>query len=87
LIGGLALAAHQVVRAKRDIDFLADAEDAGRLHEILLAWVIAAPTEARTRPTTCVTTKGWICCTRIGLLQGGCWRRPLSARPSWVYRA
>lgn len=37
LIGGLALAAHQVVRATRDVDFLADAEDAERLHEILLA--------------------------------------------------
>lgn len=37
LIGGLALAAHQVVRATRDVDFLADAHDADRLHEILLA--------------------------------------------------
>ncbi len=37
LIGGLALAAHQVVRATRDVDFLADAADAQRLHEILLA--------------------------------------------------
>ena len=37
LIGGLALAAHQVVRATRDVDFLADADDADRLHEILLA--------------------------------------------------
>jgi hypothetical protein len=37
LIGGLALAAHQVVRATRDVDFLADANDADRLHEILLA--------------------------------------------------
>ena len=36
LIGGLALAAHQVVRATRDVDFLADADDAGRLHGILL---------------------------------------------------
>lgn len=37
LIGGLALAAHQVVRATRDVDFLADADDADRLHAILLA--------------------------------------------------
>ena len=37
LIGGLALAAHRVVRATRDVDFLADADDADRLHEILLA--------------------------------------------------
>jgi hypothetical protein len=37
LIGGLALAAHHVVRATRDVDFLADADDADRLHEILLA--------------------------------------------------
>ena len=36
LIGGLALAAHQVVRATQDVDFLADADDAGRLHDILL---------------------------------------------------
>lgn len=36
LIGGLALAAHQVVRATRDVDFLVDADDAGRLHGILL---------------------------------------------------
>lgn len=37
LIGGLALAAHQVVRATRDVDFLVDADDADRLHDILLA--------------------------------------------------
>jgi hypothetical protein len=36
LIGGLALAAHQVVRATRGVDFLADADDADRLHDILL---------------------------------------------------
>lgn len=36
LIGGLALAAHQVVRATRDVDFLVDVEDAERLHDILL---------------------------------------------------
>lgn len=36
LIGGLALAAHNVVRATRDVDFLADAEDADRLHALLL---------------------------------------------------
>ncbi len=35
LIGGLALAAHSVVRGTRDVDFLADAVDADRLHEIL----------------------------------------------------
>lgn len=37
LIGGLALAAHQVVRATRDVDFLVDADDADRLHALLLA--------------------------------------------------
>lgn len=36
LIGGLALAAHDVVRATQDIDFLADAADANRLHDLLL---------------------------------------------------
>jgi hypothetical protein len=36
LIGGLALAAHNVVRATRDVDFLADAGDADRLHDLLL---------------------------------------------------
>jgi hypothetical protein len=36
LIGGLALAAHKVVRATRDVDFLADADDADRLHAMLL---------------------------------------------------
>ena len=36
LIGGLALAAHNVPRATRDVDFLADANDAERLHELLL---------------------------------------------------
>ena len=35
LIGGLALAAHSVVRGTRDVDFLADADDADRLHDIL----------------------------------------------------
>jgi len=36
LIGGLALAAHNVVRATQDVDFLADAADADRLHSLLL---------------------------------------------------
>ena len=36
LIGGLALAAHAVVRATQDVDFLVDAEDAGRVHETLI---------------------------------------------------
>lgn len=36
LIGGLALAAHRVVRATRDVDFLVDAQDADRLHAQLL---------------------------------------------------
>lgn len=36
LIGGLALAAHNVVRATQDIDFLADSSDADGLHSALL---------------------------------------------------
>jgi hypothetical protein len=36
LIGGLALAAHGVVRATRDVDFLIDAHDADRLHRLLI---------------------------------------------------
>ena len=36
LIGGLALAVHQVVRATRDVDFLVDAQDADHVHAILL---------------------------------------------------
>lgn len=36
LIGGLVLAAHQAVRAIRDVDFPTDADDADRLHGILL---------------------------------------------------
>lgn len=35
LIGGLALAAHRVVRATQDVDFLVDAADADRIHTIL----------------------------------------------------
>lgn len=34
LIGGLALAAHKVIRAKRDVDFLIAAVDAGRRGEL-----------------------------------------------------
>ena len=37
LIGGMALAAHKVVRATQDIDFLADSADADRLHSSLLS--------------------------------------------------
>lgn len=36
LIGGLALAAHKVVRATQDVDFLVDAADSDRLHDALL---------------------------------------------------
>ncbi|MBU6470794.1 MAG: hypothetical protein KGQ68_08950 [Gammaproteobacteria bacterium] len=35
LIGGLALAAHDVVRATRDVDFLVDADDAQKVHDAL----------------------------------------------------
>lgn len=35
LIGGLALAAHRVVRATQDVYFLVDADDAGRVHRAL----------------------------------------------------
>jgi len=37
LIGGLALAAHQVVRATRDLELLADAADADRIDRLLTA--------------------------------------------------
>jgi len=36
LIGGLALAAHKVVRATRDVDFLIDADDADRVHDMVI---------------------------------------------------
>lgn len=36
LIGGLALAAHNVVRATQDVDFLIDADVADRIHGLLL---------------------------------------------------
>lgn len=36
LIGGLALAAHNVVRATRDVGFLVDAGDGDRVHEVLI---------------------------------------------------
>ncbi len=36
LIGGLAVAAHQVVRATKDVDFLVAAEAADKVHEALL---------------------------------------------------
>lgn len=35
LIGGVALAAHKVVRTTRDVDFLVDFADAERIHEAL----------------------------------------------------
>lgn len=35
LIGGLALAAHNVVRATRDVDFLVDADDSDHIHVAL----------------------------------------------------
>jgi hypothetical protein len=37
LIGGLALAAHQVVRASSDVGFLVAADDADRVHQLLLS--------------------------------------------------
>ncbi|NJM43062.1 MAG: nucleotidyltransferase family protein [Brachymonas sp.] len=36
LIGGLAVVAHKVVRATKDVDFLLEAEDADKVHEALL---------------------------------------------------
>jgi len=36
LIGGLAVAAHQVVRATKDVDFLVEAEAADKVHDALL---------------------------------------------------
>jgi hypothetical protein len=37
LIGGLALAAHRVVRATSDVDFLVAAADAEHVHDLLLS--------------------------------------------------
>lgn len=37
LIGGLAVVAHHVVRATKDVDFLLEAEAADKVHEALLA--------------------------------------------------
>lgn len=36
LIGGLAVVAHQVIRATKDVDFLLEAEAADRVHQALL---------------------------------------------------
>lgn len=36
LIGGLALAAHKVVRATRDVEFVVDADDADRVHDLTI---------------------------------------------------
>jgi hypothetical protein len=36
LIGGLAVAAHSVVRATKDVDFLLEAQDGDKVHEALL---------------------------------------------------
>lgn len=36
LIGGLAVVAHQVIRATKDVDFLVEAEAADKVHESLL---------------------------------------------------
>lgn len=36
LIGGLAVTAHQVVRATKDVDFLVEAEASDRVHDALL---------------------------------------------------
>ena len=36
LIGGLAVVAHQVVRATKDVDFLVAAEAADKVHDALL---------------------------------------------------
>ena len=36
LIGGLAVVAHQVIRATKDVDFLVEAEAAGTIHNALL---------------------------------------------------
>ena len=36
LIGGLAVVAHQVVRATKDVDFLVEAEAADKVHQALL---------------------------------------------------
>ena len=38
LIGGLAVVAHQVVRATKDVDFLVEAEAADKVHGALLIW-------------------------------------------------
>jgi hypothetical protein len=36
LIGGLAVVAHQVARATKDVEFLVEAEAADRVHDALL---------------------------------------------------
>ena len=43
LIGGLALVAHQVVRATKDVDFLVEAEADGRVHDAVLVREAGVP--------------------------------------------
>lgn len=49
LIGGLALASHNVVRATQDVDLLVDADKADDIHVAIAAWVRVPPLQCRGR--------------------------------------
>ena len=84
LIGGLALAAHQVVRATRDVDFLADADDAERLHEILLELGYRCIHRSEDAANYVRDDEGLDLSTRTGPRRVVCSSKLPNAKPHWA---
>ena len=73
LIGGLAVVAHQVVRATQDVDFLVEAEAADRVHDALLDLGYQCLYRSEDAANSmCARQKDWICSNRTAPSRAAC---------------
>ena len=76
LIGGLALAPYDVIRATQDVDLLVDLENADAIERELTGSAIEAFIAARMRPIACVAMSASNCSTLTVRRPSGCWQVP-----------
>ncbi|MBK7005758.1 MAG: nucleotidyltransferase family protein [Burkholderiales bacterium] len=82
LIGGLAVVAHQVVRATKDVDFLLEAEAADKVHDALLD--LGYQCLYRSEESTMYARKKvLIYSTHTARSRAACWLRQQSASRRW----
>jgi hypothetical protein len=84
LIGGLAVVAHQVVRATKDVDFLVEAEAADRVHDALLDLDYQCLYRSEDAANYVRAAEGLDLLYAHHPLRAVCWHRHRSAKRPWA---